>query len=303
MVSKFRGKRPDEMPGDLPGILPDGTAGGQAGKHKGITLLFLTLYLLLCGGNKNGQKMAEISLTASKPTPVPVPRRVPPPAEPPERAAEPEEPVRTAADRLLTFLCAVASVVLGALIILNLSVIVKAYVYRLEFPDAFGYFPLISLTEDGTSGVRKGDFLLCRKTEPGALQAGDRVVFFTDGNRNKMAVRQAVSVAGEQITLKTADGEGDLTVPADRIIGVNRKTVPRLGYVIWFLSTVPGFLLCVVLPTAVITETYLWFRRKREAEEDDEEEGLLAERKALLAERAELQERLRHQPRRRLSKR
>ena len=302
-MSKFRGKRPDDIPGDLSGILPDSLTDGQAGRHKGVTLLFLTLYLLFCGGSKNPKKMADISLTASKPTPVPVPRRLPPPPEAPERAAEPEARGRTAADRLLTFLCAVASVVLGALIALNLSVIIKAYVLKLEFPDAFGYFPLISLTEDETSGVRKGDFLLCRKAGAGDLRAGEQVVFFTDGNRDKMAVRQAVSVAGEQITLKTADGEGDLTVPADRIIGVNRKTVPLLGYVIWFLSTVPGFLLCVVLPTAVITETYLWFRRKRDAEEDDEEEGLLAERKALLAERAQLQERLRHQPRRRLSKR
>ena len=62
------------------------------------------------------------------------------------------------------------------------------------------------------------------------------------------------------------------------------------------MSTIPGFLLCVVLPTVLITEIYLYRRRKAEALEGDEESILLARIEALKEERKILLENKSEEP-------
>ena len=65
---------------------------------------------------------------------------------------------------------------------------------------------------------------------------------------------------------------------------------------IYFLSTIPGFLICVVIPTIVLTELYLYKRRKDYASEEDEESILLAELEALKAERESLISQIENKP-------
>ena len=65
---------------------------------------------------------------------------------------------------------------------------------------------------------------------------------------------------------------------------------------IYFLSTIPGFLICVVIPTIVLTELYLYKRRKDFASEEDEESILLAELEALKTERESLISQIENKP-------
>ena len=108
---------------------------------------------------------------------------------------------------------------------------------------------------------------------------------FADDHHTYMCIATFWSVDDDQITLLSPKDKESYELPSDDIIGEYRLSIPLLGGVIYFLSTIPGFMICVVIPTIVLTELYLYKRRKYFASEEDEESILFAELEALKAER------------------
>ncbi len=185
--------------------------------------------------------------------------------------------------------CAVASVLMGVVIILNMVLIVKLYIFKQDIPDIFGVFPLISLTDDTAPRICDGDLVFCTKTDGRDLVPGELVAYYANNSRSKISVRTVSATDGDMVELVSPNDKNSQEVSTCRIIGRCGLTVPHLGDVVCFISTIPGFLLCVVVPAIVITEGYLYFRRKNAALEEDEEALLLAELERLRAERAELE--------------
>ena len=188
--------------------------------------------------------------------------------------------------------CAVASFLMTLVIILNIILIVKIYVFKQSVPDVFGVFPLISLTDDSAPSIRKGELVFCEKTDGYDIVPGELVAYYTDNGREKIAVRTVGKLDGDTAVLLAPGDENGHEVSVDRIIGICALSVPLFGYIIYFISTIPGFLLCVVAPTVAVTETYLYVIRKNSLTEEDEESLLLSELEALKAERERLLEQL-----------
>ena len=160
-----------------------------------------------------------------------------------------------------------------------------------EVPNVCGYFPLISLEEEASIHIDKGDFIICRKFDDDdvdnidEIMKGKLVTHFADDSRSTMCIAPFVSTDGDNATLLSPKYKKTYGLPIDEVVGEYRFSIPLLGYVIYFLSTIPGFLICVVIPTIVLTELYLYKRRKDFASEEDEESILFAELEALKAER------------------
>lgn len=176
---------------------------------------------------------------------------------------------------------------------MNTSLAVQRYILKEEVPNVCGYFPIISLEEEPSIHIEKGDFIICKKfdedTDPiDEWTAGSLVTHFADVSRSKMCIAPFVSADGDHVTLLSPRDKGSYELPPDNIIGEYRFSIPLLGGVIYFLSTIPGFLICVVIPTIVFTELYLYQRRKDFASEEEEESILLATREALKEERESL---------------
>ena len=187
--------------------------------------------------------------------------------------------------------CAVALFLMIPIIIINTIFIVQIYILKEEVPNICGYFPLISLEEEASIRIEKGDFIICRKFDDDDLDnideimKGKLVTHFADDSRSTMCIAPFVSTDGDNATLLSPKYKKTYGLPIDEVVGEYRFSIPLLGYVIYFLSTIPGFLICVVIPTIVLTELYLYKRRKDFASEEDEESILLAELEALKAER------------------
>lgn len=187
--------------------------------------------------------------------------------------------------------CAVALFLMIPIIIMNTIFIVQIYILKEEVPNICGYFPLISLEEESSIHIEKGDFIICRKFDDDdvdnidEIMEGKLVTHFADDSRSTMCIAPFVSADGDNATLLSPQDKESYELPSDDIVGECCFSIPLLGYVIHFLSTIPGFLICVVIPTIVLTELYLYKRRKDFASEEDEESILLAELDALKAER------------------
>ena len=187
--------------------------------------------------------------------------------------------------------CAVAIFLMVLIIIVNLTLIVQIYFFKEELPDVFGAFPLIFLNDAGSPLVQDGDFLICQKINDeniSGLKEGDIVTHFADAGHTKMLVCQVKSVNGNTATLLPQNGGKQYDLTADDIVCSIRLSIPILGFIIYFLSTVRGFLLCVVLPVFALTEFYLYRRRKAEKAAYDEESMLLSELEWQKAERERL---------------
>ena len=190
--------------------------------------------------------------------------------------------------------CAVALFLMIPIIIINTIFIVQIYILKEEVPNICGYFPLISLEEESSIHIEKGDFIICRKFDDDdvdnidEIMEGKLVTHFAYGSRNTMCIAPFVSTDGDNATLLSPKYKTTYGLPINKVVGEYRFSIPILGYVIYFLSTIPGFLICVVIPTIVLTELYLYKRRKDASLADDEESILLAELEALKAERESL---------------
>ena len=198
--------------------------------------------------------------------------------------------------------CAVALFLMIPIIIINTIFIVQIYILKEEVPNVCGYFPLISLEEEASIHIEKGDFIICRKFDDDdvdnidEIMKGKLVTHFADDSRSTMCIAPFVSTDGDNATLLSPKYKKTYGLPIDEVVGEYRFSIPLLGYVIYFLSTIPGFLICVVIPTIVLTELYLYKRRKDFASEEDEESILLAELEALKAEREGLLSQIENKP-------
>lgn len=196
-------------------------------------------------------------------------------------------------EKVTNVCCAVALLLIIPILIMNVMLIVQIYVLKEEVPTVGGYFPLISLEDEASIDIEKGDLILCRKFDEDTSladewKAGKAVTHFADDSHTSMCIATFLSVDDDQITLLSPKDEKPYELAVDDIIGEYCFSIPMLGQVIYFLSTIPGFLICVVIPTIVLTEIYLYFRRKDAMSAEDEESMLLAELAALKAEREQL---------------
>lgn len=194
-------------------------------------------------------------------------------------------------DKVKTVCCAVVSFLMIFVIVINAILIVKIYIFNQEAPDVFGFFPLISLTDELSPRIEIGDLVLCSKIDSdhsGEIAGGEFVAHFPNHRRDIMYISAVESVGSNTVTLRSPGDNKTFELTADDVIGRFRMSIPFLGYIIYFLSTIPGFLICVVIPTLVLTEIYLYRRRKDFAMAEDEESLLLAELDELKSERERL---------------
>ena len=188
----------------------------------------------------------------------------------------------------------ILSFLMSIVIIMNSILIVKLYIFHQEIPDIGGMFLMISLTDESSPDIKDGDLVLCEKVDAQSIKKGDLVVYFYDNNRTKIAVSKVEDFSENIVSLSTTSKRRSSDIVVDRVIGKCNYSIPLLGFVMNFISTIPGFLLCVIIPSITTTEIYLYFRRKKASQEEDEETKLLAELEKLKEEQKLLKEKLKN---------
>lgn len=193
--------------------------------------------------------------------------------------------------RALTVVGIVMCVILVPMLIVNCTLIVKSFINKEEVPDFGGMIPLIVLTDSMYPDIQSGDLILCRTAEAEDIQKDDVISFFDPaGNGTAVVTHKVVEVINEggRISFRTKginnNTEDKDPVPAENLVGIYTGfRISGAGNVAIFMQTVPGLIVCVVVPLVLLVGYDLIRRRMYEKSKGDDMAALKAELEALKA--------------------
>jgi len=179
-----------------------------------------------------------------------------------------------------TILC----IILVPALIVNLMLIIGSFISPDKVPSVGGYFPLVVLTDSMYPEITSGDLIICRTAEPEDIAVRDVIAFFDPaGNGSSVITHRVEEVVRENGSLawKTKGDANNVAdsalVPAENLVGIYRSRLAGVGNVVMFMQTVPGLILCVICPIAVLVGYDILRRRRYEKAHKQDTEALLRE--------------------------
>ena len=207
---------------------------------------------------------------------------------------------KSKSQKVLTIIGIVLCVILIPMLIVNCTLIIKSFVNEDEVPDFAGVVPLIVLTDSMYPDIKSGDLILTKTADADEIEVGD-VISFTDpaGNGTSIVTHMVIEKYEEDgityfrtqgINNKNNDGElvaDKLPVSEDKLIGeYTGIRIGGAGKVALFMQTLPGLLICIVVPILLFVGYDVLRRRKHDKANQTDVDALKAELEALKAEKA-----------------
>lgn len=223
--------------------------------------------------------------------------------DPPKEAAETPTEKSAEADKpeekpekpniVLSVLGIILCVVLVPILALNIVLIVQGFTQDASvMPNIAGKFPLMVQSGSMSPTIEVGDLIIVNAPEKGQTFGVDDVVTFWDGAPGSALVTHRIVEITTDDDGKTAyrtkgdansAQDGTLVYPED-IVGTYVMRIPYLGDVAMFMQTIPGLIVCVILPLALFIVYDVIRRRKLSKSEQEETAALMEELERLRAE-------------------
>lgn len=185
-------------------------------------------------------------------------------------------------------------VLLSLIIIVNVTMIVKSYLYPDKVPDFMGYKPFIVLSGSMEPTILTGDIVLTKVTEAEDIAQNDIITFRVE--RDTAVTHRVTEVVNEdgQISFLTKGdanvGSDASVVTPDMLEGKYLGRVGGLGRLAIFLQTPMGLLLFVVTPLCLFIVYDMVMRSRRGKKKNSREAELEAELAALKAAQGDKEE-------------
>lgn len=189
----------------------------------------------------------------------------------------------------------VACVLLLPILILNIILLVQSFVNEDEVPSIGGYSPMVVMTDSMLPEISSGDLVIVEKVDPSEIEVKNVISFFDPASKTGTSV-----VTHQVIDIIYKDGElffqtqgtnnntpDDELVPAANLVGRHVTTIPALGNVVLFMQTIPGLIIGIGVPLALLIGYDLLRRKGMEEEQARERDILIQELEALRKEKAE----------------
>ncbi|MDD3653789.1 MAG: signal peptidase I [Desulfotomaculaceae bacterium] len=179
-----------------------------------------------------------------------------------------------------------ACLFLVSVLIVNVTFIVKSYLYPDKVPDFLGYKPFIVLSGSMEPTIFAGDLIITKMIDPETVATGNVIAFRADKN----------TVVTHRVTdVQTGDGKTFLTkgdgntgadakaVTAGEIEGIYLSRFAGAGKFALFLQTPIGMLVFVITPLCLFILYDAVSRNRRSRKKGEREAALEAELAALRA--------------------
>ena len=208
----------------------------------------------------------------------------------------------------------IKTVLVWTILVLSVLMMVFTIVSTTMFDNAdknlFGYKFMVVLSDSmSKTHFDAGDVIVVKEVDLKTLKPGDIISFYSpleDGDEEAVKEQYAnkhVKVVTHMIKEVTQDAEGNIAFVtygttkgpenidlnlATMIIGKYQMHLPKLGYFFQFVGTVPGYIVCILVPFVLLIlsqaiDCVRLFRKYRA----EQMAGLVAEREKLEAEREE----------------
>lgn len=89
-----------------------------------------------------------------------------------------EKQTKFTAHKAVTLLGTVLCIILLPILVINLTLIVKSYVNKVEVPSIGGYLPIIVLTDSMYPEIKSGDLIICKTADANTVKENDVISFF-----------------------------------------------------------------------------------------------------------------------------
>lgn len=208
----------------------------------------------------------------------------------------------TAAHKTFTIIGIIMCIILIPMLIMNIFLIAQSYINPDKVPGIGGHMPMIVLTESMEPTINAGDLIITKSAKAEDIEVGDIISYFDPESNKGSIVTHRVNkiVPQDDGTLsfetygdnnKNADGEYSIDktlVPEDDLIGTYRFRIAGFGHVAMFMQSIPGLIVCVLVPLLLLVAYDIIRRKQFEKANKKDTDALLAELEALKAEKAAL---------------
>jgi signal peptidase len=210
--------------------------------------------------------------------------------------------------KIFTIVGIVLCVILLPMLIVNVIMIVNSYANKDEAPSVGKYIPFIVQSGSMSGVIEGGDIIITTKIEPEDVKLDDIITFYDPKGNGTSVVTHRV------IEIETKDGKlvfttvGDVVmneniekygtkeeipeevmksivevVPEEKVISKYSFRIPVLGHVSLFMSTIPGFIVCVLVPLLLLVGYDVVRRKINDKANEQDTAALLAELEQLRA--------------------
>lgn len=213
--------------------------------------------------------------------------------------------------KVFTILGIVFCALLLPLLIMNVVMIINSYVNKDEAPSIGKYVPFIVQSGSMSGVIEGGDIIITKKIEAKDVEVGDIITFYDPkGNGTSVVTHRVFKIetkdgklvfttVGDVVLNENIEQYGSVEaipqeifnsiveiVPEDKVISEYAFRIPLLGSVSLFMSTIPGFIVCVLLPLLLLIGYDIIRRKINDKANQQDTSALLAELEALRAEKA-----------------
>ncbi len=204
--------------------------------------------------------------------------------------------------KIFTIVGIVLCVILLPMLIVNVIMIINSYANKDEAPSVGKYIPFIVQSGSMSGVIEGGDIIVTTKIEPADVKLDDIITFYDPKGSGTSVVTHRV------IEIETKDGKlvfttvGDVVmneniekygtkedipeevmnsivevVPEEKVISKYSFRIPVLGHVSLFMSTIPGFIVCVLVPLLLLVGYDVVRRKINDKANEQDTAALLAE--------------------------
>ena len=200
-----------------------------------------------------------------------------------------------AAHIILSVLGIILCVIFGFLLICNLTIIIKGTVNPDRPPSVFGSTPMVvlsgSMSGSAEDHIEVGDLIIIGKADIDALEKGD-VISFMEKDSTSVVTHRIIDITTDEEgkRLFTTKGDANISedkdgpVPADRVIGIYKFRIPKVGNFALFLQKPLGMVIFIGIPVCAFIIYDIARRQRRSAKDEKNTEKMQAEIDRLRAE-------------------
>ncbi|MGI6685018.1 MAG: signal peptidase I [Bacillota bacterium] len=192
--------------------------------------------------------------------------------------------------KVLTGIGYAVCVFLAMIFIINVTMIVKSYIYPDKVPDFMGYKPFIVLSGSMEPEILAGDLIVTKEIIPENLQVGDVISFRVE--EDIVVSHRVTEIQNEGGLSFLTKGDANTGMDATEVLpesieGLYIWRGAGLGRFALFLQTPIGMLIFVVTPLCLFIIYDIVSRNRRSKKKSDREAELEAELAALKAAKEE----------------
>lgn len=196
--------------------------------------------------------------------------------------------------RILSVLGIILCVIFGFLLVCNLTIIIKGTVNPDQPPSVFGSTPMVvlsgSMSGDAEDHIEVGDLIIVGKANIDALKKGDVIAYMEKGSTSVVThriidIKTDGSGNKQFVTKGDANNSEDAEpVSPDRIVGIYKFRIPKMGDFALFLQKPLGMIIFIGVPVCAFIIYDIIRRQRRSAKDKKNEEEMQAEIDRLRAE-------------------